>query len=201
MIIKTSSCLFLFFIYISRRLASHLAVRVGSYNLYEEDPGQVDIAVSRVVTHDDYDAWTITNDICLLHLEEEADLSNPNIGTIPLPPADQDIPEGTMCTVSGWGTTSEGGSLARVLMKVEVPVVSDEDCRDAYGQSDITDSMICAGLPEGGKDACQGDSGGPFTCGLYLDGIASWGYGCAEPGFPGVYTQTSYFVDWINGHM
>ena len=189
------------FLYISRRLASHLAVRVGSYNLYEEDPGQVDIAVSRVVTHDDYDAWTITNDICLLHLEEEADLSNPNIGTIPLPPADQDIPEGTMCTVSGWGTTSEGGSLARVLMKVEVPVVSDEDCRDAYGQSDITDSMICAGLPEGGKDACQGDSGGPLTCGLYLDGIASWGYGCAEPGFPGVYTQTSYFVDWINGHM
>ena len=189
------------FLYISRRLASHLAVRVGSYNLYEEDPGQVDIAVSRVVTHDDYDAWTITNDICLLHLEEEADLSNPNIGTIPLPPADQDIPEGTMCTVSGWGTTSEGGSLARVLMKVEVPVVSDEDCRDAYGQSDITDSMICAGLPEGGKDACQGDSGGPLTCGLYLDGIASWGYGCAEPGFPGVYTQTSYFVEWINGHM
>ena len=189
------------FFYISRRLASHLAVRVGSYNLYEEDPGQVDIAVSRVVTHDDYDAWTITNDICLLHLEEEADLSNPNIGTIPLPPADQDIPEGTMCTVSGWGTTSEGGSLARVLMKVEVPVVSDEDCRDAYGQSDITDSMICAGLPEGGRDWCQGDSGGPLTCGLYLDGIASWGYGCAEPGFPGVYTQTSYFVDWINGHM
>ena len=24
--------------------------------------------------------------------------------------------------------------------------------------------MICAGYPEGEKDACQGDSGGPFVC-------------------------------------
>ena len=42
----------------------------------------------------------------------------------------------------------------------------------------IADSMICAGLPEGGKDSCQGDSGGPFTCGegedLSVVGIVSW---------------------------
>merc|ERR1712209_157652 len=112
-----------------------------------------------------------------------------------------EYPEGHMCTVSGWGTTSEGGSLARRLMKVDVPVVSDDNCRDSYGQSDIADSMICAGYEAGGKDSCQGDSGGPFMCGFGLDGIVSWGYGCAQPGFPGVYTQTSYFVDWVNSHM
>merc|ERR1712113_1353184 len=99
------------------------------------------------------------------------------------------------------GTTTEGGSLARVLQKVDVPVVSDDHCRDSYGQSDITDSMICAGLDQGGKDSCQGDSGGPFMCGNELSGVVSWGYGCAEAGYPGVYTQTSYFVDWINSHM
>merc|ERR1712025_669954 len=63
------------------------------------------------------------------------------------------------CTVTGWGTTSEGGSLGRVLQKVDVPVVSDDDCRDAYGSSSVYDSMICAGFPQGGKDSCQGDSG------------------------------------------
>merc|ERR1711983_602195 len=72
--------------------------------------------------------------------------------------------------------------LPRILQKVDVPVVSDDDCRDAYGSSQIADSMICAGLDAGGKDSCQGDSGGPFMCGNQLSGVVSWGYGCAEAG-------------------
>merc|ERR1711868_27924 len=176
--------------------ASRLGVRVGSHNLYEAD-----IAVAAVHNHENYDSWTIENDICMLDLEEDADFSASNIGSINIPSDGQEYPDGHICTVSGWGTTSEGGSLARTLMKVDVPVVSDDDCRDSYGQNDIADSMICAGLDAGGKDSCQGDSGGPFMCGFGLDGIVSWGYGCAQPGFPGVYTQTSYFVSWINSHM
>ena len=57
--------------------------------------------------------------------------------------------------MTGWGTTSAGGSIANTLRKVDVPVVSDDDCRDSYGQSSIYDSMICAGLDAGGKDSCQ----------------------------------------------
>ena len=93
----------------------------------------------------------------------------------------------------------EGGFiLPNKLHKVNVPVVSDEECNEAYsGTNPIQDHMICAGLPEGGKDSCQGDSGGPFTCGGEHIGVVSWGVGCARPGYPGVYTQTSYFVDWI----
>merc|ERR1712061_550674 len=89
---------------------------------------------------------TITNDICMLRLEDSADLSSQYIGTIGLPSSGQEYPSGHMCTVSGWGTTSEGGALARILQKVDVLVVSDDDCRDSYGQNDIADSMICAGL-------------------------------------------------------
>merc|ERR1711887_48581 len=181
--------------------ANRLGVRVGNHHLYSDDPDQKDIAVSRVNLHPQYDSWTITNDICILDLAESADFSSSVIDSISLPYDGEEYSSGTMCTVSGWGTSSSGGSLASVLMKVDVPVVSDDDCRDAYGQSDIADSMICAGLDAGGKDSCQGDSGGPFMCGNQLSGVVSWGYGCAEAGYPGVYTQTSYFTSWLNSHM
>ena len=164
----------------------------------------MDIPVKRVILHEDYDSWTIQNDICLLELDGQADFGSDVIGGITLPDEDQDYEEGTECVVSGWGTTAEGGSLGKVLMKVTVFIVSDEECGLAYGASEISDSMLCAGVSGGGRDSCQGDSGGPLMCGgppYELSGIVSWGYGCGEPGYPGVYTQTSYFVQWIKNHM
>ena len=55
-------------------------------------------------------------------------------------------------------------------------------------------------ISEGGRDACTGDLGGPLVRGGESVGIASWTSGpmeCGRPGLPGVYTQTSHFVEWI----
>ena len=118
------------------------------------------------------------------------------VGAIPIPSQNESF-TGT-ALVSGWGTLTEGGATPTILQKVEVPIVSDAECRDYYGYYSVSDSMICAG--EKGHDSCQGDSGGPMVCGGFLCGIVSWGYGCARPGNPGVYTEVSYFVDWIIAH-
>lgn len=63
----------------------------------------------------------------------------------------------------------------------------------------ISQTMICLGIPGvGGKDACQGDSGGPAVInGNTLVGIVSWGFGCARPQYPGVYTRVSTYRNWI----
>ena len=69
------------------------------------------------------------------------------------------------------------------------------------GLSYNPNAMICAGYPEGGKDSCQGDGGGPLLCNGEIQGITSWGIGCAERGHPGVYTKVCKFNDWIERTM
>lgn len=39
--------------------------------------------------------------------------------------------------------------------QVMVPVLHREQCNDWLVQLNVTEGMICAGYPEGGKDACQ----------------------------------------------
>lgn len=72
---------------------------------------------------------------------------------------------GKNSTLVGWGTTEFQGRVADNLMEVEVPIVSNKECDDAYSSIDgaafaypdgINNNFICAGYPEGGKDSCQG---------------------------------------------
>merc|ERR1712126_608451 len=126
-----------------------LGVSAGSYKLHKSDLEQQDIAVKTVIMHGDYNHWTIENDICLLELETPVTMGE-YVGTISLPDQNEEYEEGVECQVTGWGTTSEGGYLAKVLQKVTVPVVSDEKCRSAYVREDIFDSNMCAGLEDGG---------------------------------------------------
>lgn len=95
-------------------------------------------------------------------------------------------------------SSQEGGSVSPNLMGVSVPIVSKATCAQVYqSMNTITDRMICAGYTAGGKDSCQGDSGGPLTSSGVLYGIVSWGRGCAQPKYPGVYTNVANLRSWI----
>ena len=110
------------------------------------------------------------------------------------------------CYTSGWGTLQSGGSSPTNLHYVKVPAVSNAKCKEDYGGSAITDSMLCAGYPGvGGKDACQGDSGGPYVCDkagdAVLAGVVSWGNECARPDYLGVYARNTEALQWIKDNM
>lgn len=138
------------------------------------------------------------HDAALIRLKEPL-----SAGTaVALATADTKLEPETQIRVSGWGATSEGGPTSNQLLRVDVPVVSNETCNaePSYGGA-ITENMLCLGEKTGGKDSCQGDSGGPAALMLeppQLVGIVSWGEGCARPDLYGVYTRVSAVKEWVD---
>jgi secreted trypsin-like serine protease len=116
------------------------------------------------------------------------------------------LPEGPTVRVSGWGAISESGPVSEKLRLVDVPVISNEECNkpDSYNNL-VSAQMFCAGVRAGGLDSCQGDSGGPVVSAASgtneLDGIVSWGFGCARRLKPGVYTRVTTVSQWAADTM
>jgi len=163
--------------------------------------------VRQIIRHPNYNFTNnmAKDDICLLHLSESLVWTD-WVKPLALPEQSQEIDVGTVCTLTGWGTTNnEVEYPANKLHKVDVPVTSNAECNATYADLPyltINDSMFCAGLPEGDKGACNGDNGSPIICGA--DGskqnmgiMSRVVYGCADPGYPDIYTKTSFYVDWI----
>jgi len=89
-------------------------------------------------------------------------------------------------------------------MQASVPLVSKQRCLKAL-PGRIHNSMLCAGFDQGGVDTCQGDSGGPLVCEYngkwYLEGVTSWGHGCASPNSYGVYAKVRILMPWIRAKI
>ena len=117
-----------------------------------------------------------------------------------------------MATVTGWGrsdvseiNTSSNISRIKALQKVDLPIVSNEQCQLWYRREDwsmkIKASHLCAGFESGGKDSCLEDSGGPLMIKqngrFVIVGIVSAGIGCGLPRTPGIYTRVSSYIHWI----
>lgn len=153
-----------------------------------------------IYQHPGYNRVSLRNDVSVLKLAENILLSL-CAQTINL--ALNEPEEGNSLFVTGWGTLKEGGSSPSILMGVQVDSISRSNCDNAYKpQNEITIEMICAGkLNIGGKDACQGDSGGPLIGKVdgntVLVGVVSWGIGCAQSQYPGVYSNVAHLRQWI----
>ncbi|XP_044138504.1 serine protease hepsin [Bufo gargarizans] len=168
-------------------------------------------SVKSVIYHAGYlpfiytDSEENSNDIALVHLLTPLTLTE-YVQPVCLPALGQQMVDGKVCTVTGWGNTQYYGQQSDILQEASVPIISSAVCNQPdYYNNQITGKMFCAGYPEGGTDACQGDSGGPFVCEdtisrtsrWRLCGIVSWGIGCAMPNKPGVYAKVDQYQHWI----
>jgi trypsin len=142
--------------------------------------------------------WKVSYDVYVfLKVSVAFNFDDPGVRPIPLTTAEPYA--GQNAVVTGWGTLSSGSSSLPIrLQAVVVPIVPREECNEAYAAyGGITGNMICAAVTGGGKDACQGDSGGPMAVDGVLTGLVSWGAGCAEPLYPGVYSNVASLRSFI----
>jgi len=185
-----------------------IRVRVGSTN---RNRGGILMRVKKALRAPNYgNPSPYENDIGILILWIPL-FYNKYVQPIALPKQNEDIAVDETVVVSGWGINStEYLTNAENLHAASVQIIDRDVCREAYVayeevQIYITNNMICAGILDvGGVDFCSGDSGGPLALlsgeRPVLYGIVSWGVGCSDPTYPGVYTRVSSYVDWIKMH-
>merc|ERR1711874_70671 len=165
--------------------------------------------VCAINDHPDYNDNTLDNDFSILTLCSPLEFSK-EVQPVCLPSNEDDGKqfEDQDHVVTGWGTTSSGGSISNVLMETTVKSMSNAACCSSpyqYSCSSLSAEMMCAANPS--TDSCQGDSGGPLvtkdtSSGNHIQtGVVSWGYGCALAQYPGVYARVSTVVNWINMKM
>jgi secreted trypsin-like serine protease len=177
-------------------------IGAGKHNIrVSGEKGEKILKVEKIIKHEGYDSSkSNANDIALMKLTEKIVFTD-EIQPPCIPEKTIGSLDGMMATVTGWGTTRQGGSVSDTLQEVDVPIISNTKCQNLYAREKIGAGMVCAGYDAGGKDSCQGDSGGPFVVdqsGKYVQvGVVSWGYGCAQANKPGVYTRVSEYVDWL----
>mmetsp|Transcript_6689 Transcript_6689/g.13603 ORF Transcript_6689/g.13603 Transcript_6689/m.13603 type:complete len:718 (+) Transcript_6689:322-2475(+) len=179
------------------------------------------IKTRKEVRHPQYVDETVENDFNLIFLSRKVSFSNVNyvqINKNPLVPVDDGdgIDE---LTVVGWGDTDSSDDISDpsdVLIETQLYPITNKDCESSQGlvntavgpiftdlNGGISENMLCA--KANGKDACNGDSGGPLVIkgndATGSDdiqvGIVSWGLGCADKNFPGVYSRISSQYQWI----
>lgn len=155
--------------------------------------------VDNVYRHPAYKSGSTWNDVAILDLKGDVPAGVEPLGLAGLPPSGSNSLEttGRPAIVAGWGITEQGRGVDRMREATLAVVDRDECAKDLVKYDDLGSSELCAAAPK--MDTCQGDSGGP----LFVDqggsavarfvqiGVTSWGIGCANPKYPGVYARLS----------
>lgn len=187
--------------------AARYSVIVGAYDIHTKFIGEPkELTIAEFVIHPDYDGSIydgLPNDLALIRLAEEVDLSSSFVAPIGIADGTENLSEKD-CTITGWGATRQGynpGPTSNFLQEAPVEFWTDYACDRMSETGRPAPDHICVGV-HGDTSSCNGDSGGPLQCkngdSWVLVGASSYGYMGCNPFWPSVYTRVSYFKDWIS---
>lgn len=126
-----------------------LRVRIGA--TYKDGEGDV-IRIERIFMHPRYSQNPTDYDFGLIRLKSPIAFNDKATPIKMVDFGDAELPSGTNCLVSGWGSTMNPNESSNRLRGAEVPLVDQKLCNRAYN-GQISARMICAGDYEnGGKD-------------------------------------------------
>ena len=180
---------------------------LGSNSLDAPLPAGYEVReATKIQVHPNYASSNDANDLALLKLSTA---SAKPVMRIAKPVESANFSAGDAAKVAGWGTTCFDDAIncpvQANLREVELHIDDRATCAAAYAGAGVTlpANVICAS--DLGQDSCQGDSGGPLAVntasGRALVGIVSSGVGCADPSYPGVYTNATAYRAWIGKYV
>ncbi|XP_004676662.1 PREDICTED: serine protease 42 [Condylura cristata] len=188
-------------------------VKLGDVNVKHTSRMAVVVPVRDIVIHRNFGSLTaFQSDIALAFLEFPVNYSS-HIQPVCLPEKTFLVQDNKECWVTGWGKLNEqakSGTAPVILQEAELSITRYEKCNEILKRKlkshvDLVKKGVICGYSEQGKDSCQGDSGGPLVCEFNKTwiqvGIVSWGIGCGRGEYPGVYTEVSFYKDWLLGQL
>ncbi|MEV8607934.1 serine protease [Amycolatopsis sp. NPDC051373] len=166
--------------------------RVGSI---DRTRGGELVGADRFIRHENWDT-KLNDDIGLVHLAEPVVATPVAIGSTPV--------VGTPIRELGSGTTcvTHGCDAPVILQQLDTSIADTSACDDPLFDPA---SQLCTDNNGGTANACHGDSGGPAMVNRYgrwlLVGATSHGQTdvCTEKA--GIYTDATFYRDWISQHI
>lgn len=126
-------------------------VLIGAFQRDSETYGAELRTVVERREHPGYSTYTLANDFLVMKIDQASTKEPVPLNANPsLPQENDDL------LVMGLGVTSVRVVASEFLREVVLKAVSHETCSEQYGGAIVEDVMLCAAVPEGGKDSCQG---------------------------------------------
>lgn len=186
-------------------------VRIGDLNLMVEEHNlEPQIReIKKIYVHSEYKTNSYYNDIALLELMEEVDLTE---FVRPIRLWSRPTYPFLLAYAMGYGSTDFAKERTNRLTNLNMTIIPNDECnvqmpKSPEAQNGILASQICARDFAQNRDTCQGDSGGPLQLNIrgrrrrnrlhyHLIGITSYGLFCRS-GYPSIFTRVYSYLDWI----